>query len=733
MEWEWKFWPPEKLWSVKWPNSLLLKILMGMEWLIFIGISARTSASVEITMRPMRSARMVQVGSLSPWARHLTMDRPFTLPVANTARMAEGAEIFRQFNTRAMFCTTTKTGVLLPMRTVFVCIMELHGTTLAISGAATIRETGAEAPPSTSYQKRRILWAPLKPGMGCTVPALWYAPVSIHANYWTNLYDKPAMDLPRNMMHSPGEPMVINSKSFGPFSGQILVPDENGRRIVRLMPEEVDSGVQGAATLFYQKIQLRAGGVRIAMSPSGESIYYGSTTRGWQRPDEGIQRLTYNGNVPFHISQCSLTTDGFLVGFTQPIANPEKLLENTKARSFRFEYGYRYGSAQHDKQTHKILAVEKLGDNGPYQIKLDNLAPGRIFELSFTVKSIDGHLMKDPFVQYTLNRLKRPDSKHTATITPSQKGLDVSIGGKFFASYDIASVTKPTIWPIVGPSGQSMLRDYPMKKDTPGEAHDHIHHQGVFIGHEGTNGANFWHIDKKNSGTVQQRRLIETRQGKDRALIKTLNAWNNKEGKNLFADTRTLQFWGDQSSRTIDLEIHFHATNEPMTFPAFKDGFVGIRTHPDLRLTANPKHGVKEVFGQAVNSEGIVGKKIWGKRADWVHYFGKIDGKPSGIAFLSHPSNSSKNNQKAWWHARDYGLISANPFAPDRMGGDGPKTLAKGDSIGFRYQVIFHSFKTPQEAEIEERFSQYAQEAAHPTSIMPKHPGYPEDYLASGK
>ena len=153
-----------------------------------------------------------------------------------------------------------------------------------------------------------------------------------------------------------------------------------------------------------------------------------------------------------------------------------------------------------------------------------------------------------------------------------------------------------------------------------------------------------------------------------------------------------------------------------MTFPAFKDGFFGIRTHPDLRLTANPKHGVKEVFGQAVNSEGIVGKKIWGKRADWVHYFGKIDGKPSGIAFLSHPSNSSKNNQKAWWHARDYGLISANPFAPDKMGGDGPKTLAKGDSIGFRYQVIL-----------------YAKEAAHPTSIMPKHPGYPEDYLATGK
>ena len=547
------------------------------------------------------------------------------------------------------------------------------------------------------------------------------------------LYDKPAMELPRNMMHSPGEPMVIESNEFGPFQGQMLVPDENGRRIVRLMPEEVDSAWQGAAALFYENAKLRAGGVRIAMSPSGKSIYYGSTTRGWQRPDEGIQRLTYNGNVPFHISQCSLTTDGFLVGFTQPIANPEKLLENTKARSFRFEYGYRYGSAQHDKQTHKILAVEKLGDNGPYQIKLDKLAPGRIFELSFTVKNIDGHLMKGPFVQYTLNRLKRPDTKHTATITPSQKGLDVSIGGKFFASYDVASVTKPTIWPIVGPGGQSMLRDYPMKKDTPGEAHDHIHHQGIFIGHERISGANFWHIDRPNSGTIEQRRLIETRSGKDRALIKTLNAWKNKQGETVAADTRTLSFFGDATSRTIELEFFLHATNGPVQIDPYKDGVFAIRTHPDLRLKPSPKDGVKEVFGQALNSEGNYAKAVWGKRADWVHYFGVIDGKPAGIAFLSHPTNPSKGNQKGWWHARDYGLISANPFAPEKIKGDGGRTIPKGQSLGFRYQIIFHSFDNHEGAKIEQRFAKYAKTPAHPTSIMPPHPGYPEDYLAKNK
>ena len=31
------------------------------------------------------------------------------------------------------------------------------------------------------------------------------------------IYDKPAMELPRIMMHSPGEPMMIQSNDFGPF------------------------------------------------------------------------------------------------------------------------------------------------------------------------------------------------------------------------------------------------------------------------------------------------------------------------------------------------------------------------------------------------------------------------------------------------------------------------------------------------------------------------------------
>ena len=243
------------------------------------------------------------------------------------------------------------------------------------------------------------------------------------------------------------------------------------------------------------------------------------------------------------------------------------------------------------------------------------------------------------------------------------------------------------------------------------------------------NGANFWHNQNENAGSVEHLKVIETRSGEDRALIKTLNAWKDSEGKIIGADTRTLTFSGDEAAHILDLEINLHATNKDLIFEEFKDGFVGIRTHPDLRLNASPKHGVNKVFGNARNSEGIEGKEIWGKRADWVHYHGTVAGKAAGIAFMSHPSNLIRKEEKSWWHARDYGLISANPFAPERIGGDGEYRLPRGQSLKLRYRFIFHS-GLAKDAKIGQRFTEYAKDSGHPVSLMPDHPGYPQDYLS---
>jgi hypothetical protein len=52
---------------------------------------------------------------------------------------------------------------------------------------------------------------------------------------------------------------------------------------------------------------------------------------------------------------------------------------------------------------------------------------------------------------------------------------------------------------------------------------------------------------------------------------------------------------------------------------------MAIRTHPNLRLENDPARGVTTANGQALNSEGMKNADVWGKRADWIDYWGKID------------------------------------------------------------------------------------------------------------
>ena len=219
--------------------------------------------------------------------------------------------------------------------------------------------------------------------------------------------------------------------------------------------------------------------------------------------------------------------------------------------------------------------MELIGE-GPYEIVVNQLEPSRIYEIKFDQKlhAENGQSMADlntpAKIHYTLNRLKRPETKHPATLSQKDNKIDVSIGGEFFATYNFSKLSQPIIWPLHGPNSIRMLRDYPMKNDTPGEAHDHPHHRGIFIGHQGMSGANFWHNQNKNAGTVEHLKVIETRSGEDRALIKTLNAWKDSEGKIIGADTRTLTFSRDDTAHILDLELNMHATNKDLIFEEFK-------------------------------------------------------------------------------------------------------------------------------------------------------------------
>lgn len=132
-----------------------------------------------------------------------------------------------------------------------------------------------------------------------------------------------------------------------------------------------------------------------------------------------------------------------------------------------------------------------------------------------------------------------------------------------------------------------------------------------------------------------------------------------------------------------------------------KEGTFGIRLRKELNSPP----------GHMVNSKGGQGEKeIWGKRADWVDYYGQVDGEEVGIAVLDSPKSF---RHPTYWHARGYGLLAANPFGLREFSNDpnedGSWTIPVGKTLVFRYRVIVHHGDYKQ-AGIAEAYQQYAAE-----------------------
>ena len=99
------------------------------------------------------------------------------------------------------------------------------------------------------------------------------------------------------------------------------------------------------------------------------------------------------------------------------------------------------------------------------------------------------------------------------------------------------------------------------------------------------------------------------------------NFWKDGEGKTICQDQRKLSFYEFQikDERAIDIEITIMATVEDLVLGDTKEGSMGIRMAPEFRLRG------KVARGTCLNSEGVIGKPIWGKRASWVSYWAMFD------------------------------------------------------------------------------------------------------------
>ena len=166
-----------------------------------------------------------------------------------------------------------------------------------------------------------------------------------------------------------------------------------------------------------------------------------------------------------------------------------------------------------------------------------------------------------PLLALTLP-VQAQNAKPKVSIEETKGGLKVELNGELFTEYRYGDelLTFPVLYPIIGPGGLPMTRDYPFKENA-GEDKDHPHHRSLWFTHSLINGTNFWAVNKvkdRDPGRTVHKGFENIKSGDESGSFTAKNEYVAPEGNVVCTDTRTFRIHAVKSpadTRVIDVTI----------------------------------------------------------------------------------------------------------------------------------------------------------------------------------
>lgn len=222
----------------------------------------------------------------------------------------------------------------------------------------------------------------------------------------------PVLWMPQNEIgNSPSNPALIPA-GWGPYSGQMCHGDVTHGGIKRDVVEVVEGVWQGCILDWTQGLE--AGVNRIAFGPD-RALYVGGvgSTGNWGQEGKlrfGLQRVAFNGRVPFEIASMSARTNGFELELTHALADGVGWeSENWNVEQWRYVPTTEYGGPKVDLETLNVRAVSIADDRKHVSLAIDGLKEGHVVALHVVGPIADeaGAVLWSTQAWYTLNRLPK--------------------------------------------------------------------------------------------------------------------------------------------------------------------------------------------------------------------------------------------------------------------------------------------------------------------------------------
>ncbi len=289
--------------------------------------------------------------------------------------------------------------------------------------------------------------------------------------------------------------------------------------------------------------------------------------------------------------------------------------------------------------------------------------------------------------------------------TSNEGKVVVTIDGEPVADYvyEDEDISRPYFAHLRTPDSPQITRNHP---PVPGKDRaDHpTFHPGLWMSFGDISGNDYWRL----AAPVEQV-AIETDADQNSLTVQNRYLSQEDPSQVVCEEECTYTIVPRPDGYLLLWDSSFSADDE-FYFGDQEEMGIGFRVATPIRVEKDAVGEMPAGNGKMVDSEGREnGDEIWGNTADWCDYSGTLDGQHVGITLFCHPDNF----RPSWFHARDYGLLEANPFGREAFG-KGEKSqvdVEPGEKLRLRYGVFVHASPEGESPNMEEEYANYIEVA----------------------
>ena len=217
-------------------------------------------------------------------------------------------------------------------------------------------------------------------------------------------FEQPICWIPHAIDNSPGDQIWIDSESWGPLNGQMLMTSYGKSSLSLVLMQDVNGSIQGGTLKL--PLKFRSGIIRGRQSKFDDHLYLCGLSV-WQTTGvqaAGFYRVRYTGkalNVPLNLTATKSSID---LTFSDPISRQLATdPDSYNIEQWNYRWIDRYGSPHYsvsdpDKEGQdvvKINAVELSPDGKTISIKVDKVVPVMQMKIAYNLETEGGERLRN--------------------------------------------------------------------------------------------------------------------------------------------------------------------------------------------------------------------------------------------------------------------------------------------------------------------------------------------------